>query len=214
MSGPVKRRAYDTTGRQARSAATRQRILDAAGDLIVQRGYGQTTMAAVAAAAAVHVDTVYALVGRKPDVVSELVERALSGTDQAIPAVERPYVAQIRAASAPESKLAVYARATREMLPRVAPLFVALRDAAGRDRSARRLCRQFSDRRAANMRLFVQDLADAGGLRPGIDIDEAADTVWATNSPELYVMLTDERGWSSERFENWLLTTWSRLLLP
>lgn len=64
------------------------------------------------------------------------------------------------------------------------------------------------------MRQFAQDLADAGGLRPGLSIAEAADTVWATNSPEVYVLLTDERDWSPDQYQRWLADTWRRVLLP
>ena len=52
-----------------------------------------------------------------------------------------------------------------------------------------------------------------GGLRADLSIDEAADVIWATNSSELYVLLTVERGWSPHRFERWLADTWCRLLL-
>jgi hypothetical protein len=45
-------------------------------------------------------------------------------------------------------------------------------------------------------------------------IAEVADILWATNSSELYVMLTVERRWSAPHFERWLAETWHRLLLP
>jgi hypothetical protein len=64
------------------------------------------------------------------------------------------------------------------------------------------------------MRTFVADVAAAGGLRPGLTVEDAADVVWATNSPELFVMLTAERGWSADRYEAWLAEAWGRLLLP
>lgn len=60
---------------------------------------------------------------------------------------------------------------------------------------------------------MLADLRDAGGLRPGLTVDQAADTVWAMNSPELHVMLTVDRGWSPLRFERWLADIWCRLLL-
>jgi hypothetical protein len=44
-------------------------------------------------------------------------------------------------------------------------------------------------------------------------VHEAADTVWVTNSPEVYVLLTVDRGWSPARYERWLAETWGRLLL-
>ncbi len=43
------------------------------------------------------------------------------------------------------------------------------------------------------MRKLAGDLEDAGGLRAGLSVDEAADVIWATNSSELYVLLTVER---------------------
>ncbi|MBA3268516.1 MAG: hypothetical protein H0T70_09715 [Acidimicrobiia bacterium] len=64
------------------------------------------------------------------------------------------------------------------------------------------------------MRKLVRDLDAAGGLRAGLSVDEAADVIWATNSSELYVLLTAERGWTPARYERWLADTWCRLLLP
>ena len=52
------RRPYDASVRRARSAQTRQRILDAARASILERGYRATTIAAVAARAEVNLDTV------------------------------------------------------------------------------------------------------------------------------------------------------------
>lgn len=214
MPGDVKRRAYDSAGRQAQSRATRQRIIDVARDLMVERGYRATTVSEIARRSGVHVDTVYELVGRKPILLRELIEQALSGTDHAVPAEERAYVAAIRAEPDPAAKLAIYAGAVRDMQARLAPLFLALRDASATEPEAQQVWRALSDRRAANMRKLAQDLHDAGGLRPGLSIDEAADTIWATNSSELYVLLTVERGWPPDRYERWLADTWRRLLLP
>jgi hypothetical protein len=95
----------------------------------------------------------------------------------------------------------------------MAPLFLALRDASTTEPEARQVWHEIGERRAANMRKLVRDLRDAGGLRPGLSIDVAADIVWATNSSELYVLLTIERGWSRHRFERWLADSWCRLLL-
>jgi hypothetical protein len=68
-----------------------------------------------------------------------------------------------------------------------------------------------AERRAANMRRFAADLAAVTTLR--VDLDEAADIVWATNAPEFYQLLTSQRGWSPERYEHFLADTWRRLLL-
>src|SRR5688572_1750128 len=93
---PVKR-SYDNEGRRAQSDETRARILQAARALITQKGYRAATVSGMAKAAGVHVDTLYALVGRKPAILRTLIELAISGTDQPLPPEERDYVQRIQA---------------------------------------------------------------------------------------------------------------------
>ena len=209
----VKGRVYDNAARQTQSAETRQRVLNAAHQMIVKRGYRKTTVADIALEAGVHIDTVYALVGRKPVLLRELIEQAVSGTDRAVTPEERNYVKAILAEPDPARKLAIYARAVRHIQARMAPLFLALRDASATEPEAGVVWREISDRRAKNMRDLVRNLKAADALRDDLSIDEAADTIWATNSSELYVLLTVERGWSADRYERWLADTWCRLLL-
>ncbi len=213
MDPEVKPRAYDGARRQAQSAQKRQRIIEAARDLMVESGYRATTLAAVAARAGVNIDTIYELVGRKPQLLRELIEQALSGTDHAVVAEEREHVKAMRAESDPSKKLAIYARAICETQARMAPLFLALRDASSTEPEAQEVWHEISERRAANMVKLVRELRDAGGLRPGLSIDEAADVMWATNSSELFVLLTVERGWSLPHYQRWLADTWCRLLI-
>ena len=210
----VKSRPYDNAGRRTQSEETRQRILQAARALMIERGYRATTVTEIARRAAVHVDTVYELAGRKPVLLRELIEQALSGTHGTVVAEEREYVKAVQGESDPARKLAIYAGAVRQIQTRMAPLLLALRDASATEPDAERVWREISDRRAANMRKLARDLDDAGGLRAGLSIEEAADVIWATNSPELYVLLTVERRWSPDRYERWLADTWGRLLLP
>jgi len=210
----VKSRPYDNAGRRTQSGDTRQRIIEAARELMIERGYQATTVAAIARTADVHVDTVYALVGRKPVLLRELIEQALSGIDGAVVAEERGYVEDIQAEPDPARKLNIYARAVRQIQSRMAPLFLALRDASVDEPDATQVWREISERRAANMHKLARDLEAAGGLRGRLSIDEAADIIWATNSSELYILLTVERGWTPDHYERWLAETWCRLLLP
>src|SRR5580700_3737573 len=96
MPGPVKRR-YDATGRRHAADRTRTAILDAARELFTERGYAATPMTAIADRAGVALDTVYASAGRKPELARLLIETAISGTTQAVPADDRDYVQAIRA---------------------------------------------------------------------------------------------------------------------
>jgi len=214
MTKQIKPRRYDNTGRRAQSNETRQRIVDAARSLLLEHGYRATTVATIARRAGVHVDTVYQLVGRKPVVLRELIEQAISGTDGPVPADQRDYVTAMKAEPDQRRKLAIYAHATREIHGRLAPLLLALSDASTTEPEARAVWIEISDRRARNMRRLVRDLQQAGGLREGLTVAEAADVIWATNSAEIYTMLTEQRGWSPARYERWLADTWGRLLLP
>ncbi len=214
MARQVKKRPYDNSTRLEQSNETRQAILDAARFQILERGYRASTIADIARRASVHVDTVYTLVGRKPVVLRELIEHAISGTNEAIPAEHRDYVAAIRAEPDPRRKLTIYARATREIHARLAPLLLALRDASTTEPEARAVWDEISNRRALNMHELAKDLNSVGGIRAGLSIAEAADNIWVTNSAEVYVLLTAERGWTPHRYEQWLVDTWSRLLLP
>ena len=210
MPGPVKRR-YDATRRRQAAARTRAAILDAARQLFTERGYAATPMTAIADRAGVALDTIYASVGRKPELARLLIETAISGTDQAIPAEQRDYVRAIQAAPDAGTKIAIYAAAVAAIAPRLALVLAIIQQAARDEPELARLWDQIAERRAANMRRFVADLATATPLR--LDPDQAADIVWATNSAEMYQLLVGQRGWSPQRYEGFLADTWRRLLL-
>jgi AcrR family transcriptional regulator len=212
MSPPVKR-TYDNAGRRARSDETRTRILDAARELLTTKGYRATTIGEIGRAANVHVDTIYELVGRKPAVLRELIERAISGTDRPVDPRDRDYVQAISREPDPTRKLAMYAGAVRRIQARMAPLLLALRDAATTEPEAEAVWAEVSRRRARNMRDLVRALGPEGTLRPGLSVDEAADVIWATAGAEFFVLLTVERAWTLDAYERWLADTWCRLLL-
>ncbi len=162
---PVTKRTYDSTSRRAGAEATRQAILTASRAIFTEKGYAGTTMPAIAQSAGIALDTVYASVGKKPELFALLVETAISGTDVAIPAEERDYVRAIRAEPAPERKLAIYAAALRRIQERLAPLFRVLQEAAPLDPALGEMWNGIAERRARNMKLLAQELAATGQLR-------------------------------------------------
>jgi len=211
MPTPVKRR-YDATRRRQAAARTRAAILDAARDLFTERGYTATPMTAIADRAGVALDTVYASAGRKPDLARLLIETAISGTDQAIPAEQRDYVKAIQAAADADTKIAIYAAAVTAIAPRLALVHSIIAQAAPAEPELAALWAEIAERRAANMRRFVADLATVTPLR--LDHSQAADIIWATNAAEMYQLLVGQRGWTPQRYQLFLTDTWRRLLLP
>jgi AcrR family transcriptional regulator len=213
VTDPVKSRVYRSSVRAAQAQRTRRAILDAARGLFSTQGYAATTVSQIAAGADVAVDTVYAAVGTKSAVFRLLLETAISGTDQAIPADEREYVRRLRAEPSARGKLKIYAGAVRIVAERMAPLQLVLRDAAAQEPELARMRDEISHRRAGNMHRLAEELIATGELRSGLEPDEVADVIWSTSSAEFYALLVRERGWSSAQFEEWLTFTWGMLFL-
>jgi AcrR family transcriptional regulator len=210
---PAERRHYYAPRRQAAAEQTRRTILRVARQLFVERGYAATTMAAIATMAEVSHETVYAAFGPKPALFRYLVEIALSGTEEPVPALERDIVRQVRAEPDPSRILDLFAHTVRLLHERLAPLFAVLKDGAQTDADLKAFADELSERRVGHMRAFVADLAAKGGLRPEVSIALAADVIWVMNSPEFYLLCVRERGWAPEFFERWLADTWKRLFI-
>ena len=213
MSRAIKKRAYESQARRDAANATRKRILNAAQRIFLKNGYAATTMAQIAQDAECNIDTVYATVGKKPALFRLLIEMAISGTDGAVSAEEREYVQAIRQEADAARKLQIYATALGSIQPRLAPLFQVLRSAAELDAALKKVWCEMSQRRTKNMRFLTADLAATGSLRPGLSVEKAADIIWSMNSPEFYLLLTEERGWPPEELAVWLGEAWIRLLL-
>lgn len=210
---PEPKRRYHAPRRLERAAATRRSILAAARQLFVENGYTATTVTQIAHEAGVSLDTVYATVGRKPALLRELVETAISGTEHAVPADQRDYVVRMRAAGSAQDTITIYAHAITAIQQRLAPVFLALRDAASTDPDCAALWTEIAERRAANMRRLAADLRAKGGLRSDLSDDQVADIIWSMNSSEYWVLLVRERSWSADQFAEWLADAWNRLLL-
>jgi AcrR family transcriptional regulator len=210
---PGGKRAYHSPRRAEQAAATRLAVLAAARELFVSNGYTATTVAEIAERARVSADTVYATVGRKPALLRELVETAISGGGQAVPAEQRDYVARIRAAISAREKITIYAQAITGIQQRMAPVFLALRDAASTDQECASLWAEIATRRATNMGTFAADLRTTGELRTDLSDDQVADIIWSMNAAEYWVLLVRERAWTPAQFEAWLTDAWTRLLL-
>jgi len=207
-----KTRTYDASARRAAAEQTRERVLAAAKDLFVSRGYARSSVADVAGRAGCSVDTVYATVGRKPELVLRVVDMVLASSSRPEPAEERDYVHQVRAAPTARVKIETYATALGRLMPTVAPLLLALRDAGQTDSECRATWEHVSERRAANMLLLAADLRVTGEVRDDLTDQQVADLVWSTNGPEWFAAFTS-RGHDAASYARTLADLWVRTLL-
>jgi AcrR family transcriptional regulator len=211
MTDKPKRR-YSSDLRREQSDTTRQRIADAARELMLSRGYADTTMGDVAAAAGVAVQTLYtACPGGKAGLAKLVYDTTLAGDAAPVPMSERPAVAAIVSEPDPVRKLRLYAGMVAAMAERIAPVHAVLRAAAG---GLGPLLSESEAQRRTGTRGPAGMLAAAGALRPGVDTDRAADIIFALTSIEVFERLTTTCGWSTDDYADWLAATLTDALLP
>ncbi len=188
-------------------------MLGAARALFVERGFVATTVRAIADRAAVSPETVYGTFGTKRALLSSVLDVAIVGDDAAVPLLERAWVREMREEPDARRRLSILARNGRLILERTAPIHDVLRSAAAGDPEIASLWERYSSQRYAGQRELVRILGAGGSLRKELTAAAATDTLFAIGSPETYRLLTDERGWSPDRFERWYAETLARLLL-
>lgn len=205
---PLKR-PYRSPRRREAARETRRRMLEAAGRLLAAHGYAGTTIAGVAGEAGVAPETVYAAFGNKRTLVGELVQMTVRGGDTA-PAAEQAGARAVAAATDRREQVRLFAADVAERLERVGPVLQAL--AAAAEPELAELLASVDRDRLDGLRRFVGVLERGGPLR--IDAGAAAETVWALASPELHGMLVARRGWTRERYRDWLSDTLAAALIP
>ncbi len=210
---PVKgTRRYTSERRTEQARRTRERVLDQALALFVSRGFGATTMDAVAAAAGVSVETVYKVFTSKAGLVRAIRDRALLGAGPT-PAEQRSD--QVRDhESDPREIIEAWASLQIEVMPRVAPVLLAVRSAAEADPGLVELRDELDDDRRARMLDHARHLADRELLRPGLPTEEAAEVMFALSSPELYELLVLRQGWTLPSYGRFVGDAMAATLLP
>ena len=217
MTEDVKpRRAYRSTRRAEQVAQTRRDIIQTAGVLFRGRGYLGVSMPAIAAEASVAVETIYRAFGSKAGLFRVVVEAAVAGgTSRAeTPVEERPAIRAILEEPDSRSQVALYAATQPGIHRRSGQLLRALAGAAASDPELQSLWSEIEGGRRTGQRGFVGMLAGRGALRPGLDVDEARDGLWALTSLAVYDMLVETCRWSVDRYQAWLTASLQHLLLP
>lgn len=209
-------RRYHSQRRQAQAAQTRRDILTAAQQLFLQRGYTGTTLASIAQAAGVVVETIYRAFGSKAALFKAVLEAAIAGgpAHAERPPDQRPAIQAVIAETNPRRQLQLYAATQPGIHARVGPLARVLAEAAAAEPDLAEVARQLEAQRLDGMGRFAQLLADRGALRPDLSVQEARDLLWTLNSHAVHDLLVMQRGWPPERYRDWLVDTLARALLP
>jgi len=175
--------------------ATRQRVVAAAVPLFVSNGYVETTMAGIARAAGVAVQTLYLSFGSK----AAVLEAALAVVPDDQP---NEWLAAIQGEPAGPAALRRYVDRTAAQVERRFPLDAVLRAAAADPEPAELLDRT---RRAALVAhaQAVDELAEKPGFTTDISVQRATEVVAALLSHETYGLLVVTQGWPPLDWADW-----------
>src|SRR5438876_2209836 len=131
------RRPYDARRRRERAEeerrATRLRVVEAARGLFLTRGYVATTMADIAREAGVALQSVYTAGQSKAELLHLVADLAVAGDDQDVMMTDRPSFTAVAAQSSAERQVEMIAAIITSVLERLAPVWVAYREAAAVD---------------------------------------------------------------------------------
>ena len=198
--------------RGRRGMETRRKVEEAAAELFVQRGYHGTSMQDIAAAAGVHVQTIYLAYGTKAELLRAAASWKVSeGEDPAIPPPERRWVRELIAEDDPREKFRLYVRHIRHVTEQWAPMRDVMRAAAGEPEVAEKLAAMEYGRYQGPENLWPA-IEQKGQLREGLTAGDAAVLTYAIASPDTFRQLL-ERGWSWNRAEAAITDTLIRTLL-
>ncbi len=177
-----------------RRRATRERVVATAGPLFVERGYRDATMADLARAAGVAVQTLYLAFGSKAAVLEAvLAAEAARSPDRLVPLAADP--------DGPGA-LARHVAVTAAAVERGHPLDAVLR-AAGADPEPAAL---LAARRAAALEAHaraVDELADRPGFTTHLSLQRATEVVAALLAPQTYELLVVEGDWTTQDWAEW-----------
>lgn len=213
MVGDVKT-ARPAGALQARTRRTRSAVVAAARSLFLERGYAATTIEVISELSDTPQATVYRLFSSKLGILKAVLDISIGGDDQAVAMADRPQVQALLVDPDPRRRVAGFAALLRELLARAAPVHRILADAARSDDAAASLLAEVGRQRQEGQQRIARSLARSRSLRPGLKERDAADIIHALASPEVYGLLVVDRGWSGERYENWLAGILTDQLLP
>lgn len=186
---------------------TRRRLLDAAAQEFPRNGYAATTVARLAAAAGVSVQTLYLAWGSKRALLRGYMEDALAGGVGSPADAERRFVDL-----SPRGRLAELANLVTEIADRAATGWRLYRDAAAVDAEIAADWDELQTLRHHTITRALEPIPP-DALAKGLTTTAAVDTAWAIASPESYDLLVHRRGYQPKQFQDWMERTLIAALL-
>jgi hypothetical protein len=157
------------------------------------------------------VETIYASVGNKVVLLHKAWDITVGGDDQDIVFHERPEVVAIRGEPDLARRMMLHAQLATRTAQRIAPFQLMVQSAAGAEPAAAALLEEIGRQRYVGIGVMAAEAAESGQL--AVPEQECRDIVWAMTDGTLWQRLVNERGWTNERFAEWLGHVWVERLV-
>lgn len=211
LMAEVVKRSYDSSRRKEQARQNQRAVLRAAHDLFVTNGYGQTTIADIAAAAGVSPEMIYATFKTKATLLHRVWDVTIGGDDEQVVFHDRPQIQAIRAEPDLAKRFMLHARMSTETARRMTPLMRAVRAAAGAESAAAEMVAEMDRQRYEGMGVMAREAAATGQLK--VSEQRCRDVVWAMTDGALWHQFVVERGWPDEEYAAWLGEVWVATLV-
>ena len=191
--------------RRDRARQTRRKILTAAHEEFLERGYHGATIASIARRAGVANQTVYFVFHTKAELVSAVIDNAVLGPDEPTLPERSTWWTAMQAAPTARTALESFIRGAAPLLERAAPVSEIMRAAALTDDEVMAVYRYHDDLQTTGYRQVIDLLAAKGELRDGLTVETATDVLLTLCGDALWVQLRVERRWPFDRVVDWLV---------
>jgi AcrR family transcriptional regulator len=200
-SKPIKSRRYNSESRRASASETRRRILDAAKSLFGERGIDRVTIDQVSAAAEVSTPTIYALFRSKAGILKALIEGVFFGKNYAALA-ERT-----KSTDDPIELLRITASISRIIFDTEKEEIGLMRGASAFSPELKSIEVEFERMRFDLQKERAKLLVKTFPVARALGLAKVRDVMWMYTGRDIYRMFVLERGWSSDKYEEWLART-------
>jgi AcrR family transcriptional regulator len=205
-------RTYDAPARAAAASRTRRAAVVAATQLFEERGWVGTTMASVAAEAAVSPKTLEAVFGTKAMLLRAAVDFAIRGDEGSTPIAGRQAVTAMEAAPTARAMLDLHAAQVRTISERSAGIAWAVEHAAPTDPGVADLWHTMTRNRRSGTRWAARTLLGKADAHPALRRADVEATFWLALDWSTYRSLTRGRRLTPAGFHRWLRTYYERML--
>ena len=198
--------------RAARRAETEARLVAAASELFVRRGYAATTLTDVAAQAGLAPRTLYLRFATKAELLRRCIGAAIVGDTEPVPLAQRDWLTSSMTAPTLAERISRMAAITADLMRRVGPLLEVAQQAAAVDTEIAAAAQAGREDTRGTLCDFWSRAADDGLLPQGADVEWLRETATLLAQPDTWFLLRTTTGWDADAYEQWLTVTWHRLV--